>query len=99
MTGRAAREPTRQKAPIRPRNWRSEGMPRVAWGNGERDQLLVCRFPRWPERGIGSESANTLAATTRVSSDAVISCSNHEAAAWRPSFVAAPRLLLAELDD
>ena len=35
-------------------------------------------FPLGPGRGIASSSANTYAATTRVSSEAVISCSNHE---------------------
>ena len=78
-TDRADAE-TSRATPCRsePRNWRSDGIPIDACATAERDQLRVRGRPSGPRTRTAASSANTYAATTRVSSDADNSCSNHE---------------------
>ena len=53
--------------------------PRRCLGDGERDQLRVGDLPWGPGRGIAANGEH-VSCETRVSSEAVISCSNHEVA-------------------
>src|SRR5215211_9271753 len=55
-------------------------MPVAAWATASAISSWSVTSPGGPGRGIESDVANTYAAITRVSSEAHISCSNHEVA-------------------
>src|SRR5271163_3368023 len=79
-------EPAGQQASDHPRNYRSLGRPVTAWATARAISSWSVMRPGGPGRGIESDVANTYAATTRVSSSAVISCSNHELAGLEALF-------------
>src|SRR6478752_9439251 len=76
-SGRCGNQPG-NTLPTNPRNCRSDGIPIAACATANATSSASVTLPRGPRRGIAAPSANMYAATTRVSSDAVISCSNHE---------------------
>src|SRR6188472_2872004 len=76
-SGRCGNQPG-NTLPTNPRNCRSDGIPIAACATANATSSASVTLPGGPRRGIAAPSANMYAATTRVSSDAVISCSNHE---------------------
>src|SRR3954463_11341415 len=87
--GRSGKHPG-NSWPIVPKNLRSDTIPVIASAAASATISSSLTFPTGPGRASRNVVANTYAAIVRVSSEAHISCSNHEVAGLETLFLCQP---------